>query len=54
MSTFEAALAREGRRSRLGAYLRYWRPGRCAYCGRWTWMILRSEGMHESCWLDLK
>ncbi len=32
-------------------YFRFFRPGRCQLCGRWTWMILRSESTHESCWL---
>lgn len=39
---------------RVAMWLRYFRPGRCRYCGEWTWFILRSEGMHEDCWLELK
>jgi hypothetical protein len=35
-------------------YVRWFRPGKCRLCGRWTWWILRSESAHESCWLETK
>jgi hypothetical protein len=41
---------------RLGDFLasrRWFRIGRCRLCGRWTLYLLRSEGMHEDCWLEL-
>lgn len=28
------------------------RFGRCGYCRRWGW-LLRSEGLHEQCWIDI-
>jgi hypothetical protein len=35
-------------------YLRWFRPGKCRLCSKWTFYILKSENAHEQCWLDTK
>lgn len=39
-------------RTILGAwwlYPKFFRPGKCRICNKWTWLVLRTEGAHEVC-----
>jgi len=49
-----ADLTKDLPRTRLGRYWRWFRPGRCALCGKWTLFLLRGEDAHEACWLNTK
>jgi hypothetical protein len=35
-------------------WYRWFRVGRCRCCGWWSTYILKSEGVHELCWLEEK
>ena len=32
---------------------RWFKFGRCAYCGKWG-RVFWDDNLHEACWLDLK